>query len=78
MERLRTYYDADRAGQAAIPTTFQTGNNKNEIFCSLCGGTVFVNDLIFEDVKRVIENTLENPFMCEDCLTEYDELAHQV
>jgi uncharacterized protein YlaI len=77
MRRLRSYYDADRVNNQSVPTSFETILNKNEINCSVCAATVFVDDLIFDDVKKVIENTSENSFMCEDCLSEYDEMAHR-
>lgn len=76
MERIRGYYDADRDNNFAVPTTYPTGGNNNELFCSMCGEKVFVDDLIFDDVNRAIEETAENPFLCEDCLNEYEEMAH--
>jgi hypothetical protein len=43
----------------------------------MCGESFFVDDFLFEDVSRVMEETLENPFVCEDCLDEYEELSHE-
>jgi ribosomal protein S27AE len=77
MERIRAYYDVDQEKNFSVPTHYQTKLNKNEIFCSLCGDRVFVDDFIFADVSRAIEKTSENPFLCEDCLDEYEEMAHQ-
>ena len=76
MQRSRSYYDADREDKHSVPTTFPTEQNTNALKCSLCAGTVFVDDLVFNDVGKVIENTAENPFICEDCLSEYHELAY--
>lgn len=76
MQRLRSYYDADRENKLSVPTTYQTDQNKNELYCSMCGENIYVDDLIFDDVNKIVEETLENPFLCEDCLDEYEEMAH--
>ena len=77
MSRLRSFYDGDRAGNPLLPTHFQTAQNRNEVYCSLCGAAFFVDDMLYETLIRVIGETLENPFICEDCLDEYEELAHR-
>lgn len=76
MQRIRSYYDADRENNYSVPTNYLTNDNKNELYCSICGDNLFVNDLIFDDVNKIIEETLENPFLCESCLDEYEELSH--
>jgi hypothetical protein len=75
MRRLRSYFEGDRENSFAVPTAYRTPENRNELFCSMCGESFFVDDLVFADVSRVIEKTLENPFVCEACLDEYEELA---
>ena len=77
MQRLRSFYDADRADNFSVPTNYRTGQNQHEVFCGLCGEAFYVDDSIFEQVNREIEATLENPFVCENCLEEYQELAHR-
>ena len=76
MQRLRSYYDADRADMH-VPTTFETEENKNELYCSMCGELFFVDALIFDDVSKAIEQTSENPFLCQKCLDEYEYFAHE-
>lgn len=76
MGRLRSYYDADRTEKFIHPTAFKTERNNNEIFCGFCGETFFIDDILFEETTRIIERTLENPFLCEDCFEEYNELAY--
>lgn len=75
MERIRSYYDADRV-ETLVPTTYETEHNKNKLYCSLCGEMLYVDDLIFGDVNKAIEETAESPFLCEDCLSEYEDMAH--
>lgn len=77
MERIRAYYDADHENNFALPTTYQTEQNKNELYCSLCGGMLYVDDLIFGDVSKVTQETAENSFLCEDCLNDYEEMAYR-
>lgn len=77
MERLRSYYDGDRQDKLSVPTTFRTDQNQNELYCSMCGETAYVNDVFFDDITRIIEETLENPFLCQECVELYDESAFQ-
>lgn len=77
MQRLRSYYDGDRENNLSAPTNYQSGQNQHELYCSICGDSYFVDDLIFENVNKLIKETLENPFICRECLEEYEELAHQ-
>ncbi len=76
MTRLRSYYDADRENNSSIPTDYRTADNQNELYCGMCGETFFVDDYLFENVNKVIEETLENSFLCQNCLDEYEELSH--
>ncbi len=76
MNRIRAFYDADRDQKMAVPTRFRTEKNKHELFCGNCGEVVFVDDMIFDEVKGMLEKTMENPFVCEDCIEEYEDLAH--
>ena len=43
----------------------------------MCGESYFVDDLVFENVNKVSEETLENPFLCQECVELYDEAAYQ-
>ncbi len=76
MDRIRSYYDADRI-ERFPPSKHKTVQNRNELVCSTCGDIVFADDFVFKDVSRAIEQTSENPFLCEDCLNDYDDVSHQ-
>lgn len=76
MERIRSYYDGDFLDNLPVPTTYKTGQNRNELFCSMCGGKVFVNDIIFGDVNRMTEKTSEHAFLCAECVEESEEAAY--
>jgi hypothetical protein len=76
MNALRSFYDADRTEDFEQPTAFQTERNQNEVYCGVCGDTFFVDDLVFEQISRAVENTMENPFVCEDCRSAYEEMEY--
>ena len=76
MRRQRAYYDADRETEYSIPTNFRTAANQNELFCAMCGEVYFVDDYVFADVTKAIEENSENPFRCEDCIKEYEDSAY--
>ncbi len=76
MSRLRSFYDADRAEDFAQPTNYKTERNQNEIYCGVCGEMFFVDDISFEEISKTVEETLENPFICEDCRQEYEQMEH--
>lgn len=77
MVRIRSFYDADREDKLNVPTFYKTEQNKYELICSDCGKSVFVNDLIFQDVTKIVEKTMENPFYCPECIEQYEEAAYQ-
>ena len=58
------------------PTKFKKGVNKSELNCSVCGGTYYVDDVTFSQAMSGMCDGLDNPFCCEDCQSEYEELAH--
>ena len=76
MNALRSFYDADRTENFKQPTPFQTERNQHEVYCGECGEMFFVDDISFENISRAIENTLENPFVCEDCRSMYEEMEY--
>jgi hypothetical protein len=58
------------------PTRYRTGPNKSELICGLCGDTYFVDDVTFLQAISALEEGIENPFCCEECEAEYEELSH--
>lgn len=76
MVRLRSQFDADHQ-KKNDPTTFKTEQNKNKVYCVMCGGIYFVDDYLFNEVVKVLKETRENPFFCDSCQKEYEEMAHR-
>ena len=76
MDRLRSFYDADRSEAFIRPTKHVTDLNKHEMFCGICGGNVFVDKELFGQLNRAIEEGIDNPLLCEGCEDSYEEAAH--
>ena len=77
MGRLRSYYDADLWETAGQPTQAKTEQNQNEVYCGACGEMFYIDDVQFEQMNKVIEETLENPFFGKDCQLDYEETQYQ-
>lgn len=60
------------------PTSFMTERNDHEVRCGMCLREVYVDDETYLFGYQAIESGLDNPFRCEVCGDEYDDLAHEV
>ena len=76
MDRLRSFYDSDRAEGFFRPTENRTDVNKYEMFCGNCGDKLYVDKDLFRRINNAIEEGTDNPLMCEDCENSYEELGH--
>lgn len=59
------------------PTSFMTERNEHEVRCGMCARTVYVNEETYGFVKEAMESGLDNPFRCEICAEEYDDLVYE-
>ena len=76
MTTLRSYIDpAKQTGTG--PTSFMTERNEHEVRCGMCARAVYVDDETHRFVSEAIESGLDNPFRCEVCAEEYDDLAYE-
>ena len=74
MTTLRSYIDPEEQNMIG-PTSFMTDRNEHEVRCGLCARAAYVDEERFRLVSEAIESGLENPFRCEICAEEYDDLA---
>ena len=74
MSTLIAYIDPDQQ-MATGPTSFMTERNEHEVRCGMCARTGYVNEETSRSVSEAIESGLDNPFRCEVCEEEYDDLA---
>ena len=73
---LRPQIDQNRQ-TATGPTSFLTERNEHEVRCGMCARTVYVNEETYRFASEAIESGLDNPFRCEVCAEEYDDLAYE-
>lgn len=76
MTNLRSHIDPDQSSAQANPTPLKTGKNQHEVRCSICGDAFYVSESVFLFAKEGIEAGLDNPFKCDDCEEEYDQLSY--
>lgn len=58
------------------PTRFRKGPNQSELVCGFCNETYYVDDVTFNQAVSAMEEGLDNPFCCDECEAEYEELSH--
>ena len=76
MTTLRAYIDADQQ-EPTGPTSFLTERNDHEVRCGMCARNVFVDEDTYRFASDAINSGLDNPFRCEVCSEEYDDLAYE-
>ena len=59
------------------PTSFMTELEEHEVRCGMCARSVDVDEETYRFVCEAIESGLDNPFRCEICAEEYDDLVYE-
>lgn len=75
MTTLRSYIDPDQQS-ATGPTSFMTERNEIEVRCGICARPVYVDEDTYQFGSDEIKSGLDNPFRCEICGDDYDDLAY--
>ncbi len=55
----------------------ELGLNQFGIRCGMCGDLYYVDEATKARIAAADETGPDNPFQCEDCETEYDDLAYE-
>ncbi|HEU4480189.1 MAG TPA: hypothetical protein VFR80_16845 [Pyrinomonadaceae bacterium] len=76
MTTLRSHIDPDRQTET-MPTSFMTEQNEHEVRCGMCAREFYIDEETFRSMSEAIESGLDNPFRCEICAEEYDDLAYE-
>jgi hypothetical protein len=58
------------------PTRYRKGPNQSELVCRLCNGIYYVDDVTFRQAISAREEGIDNPFCCDECEAEYEEMSH--
>jgi hypothetical protein len=77
MSNLTSQMVPDQTSGFPGPTAFKTERNQHEVHCGMCGKIFYVDESIYAFAKEGMETGLDNPFKCETCEQEYDELSYE-
>jgi len=58
------------------PTLLRKGPNQSALACAFCNRTFYVDDVIFHQAISALAEGLENPFYCDECEADREELSH--
>lgn len=76
MTTLRSHIDQNQ--QAPIPaTSIMTDDNQHEVRCGMCARELYVDEDAHRYYSEALISGLDNPFRCEVCSEEYDDLAYE-
>jgi hypothetical protein len=67
----------ERPGFDEGPTSYETPVNRFGVRCGMCGDLYYVNEATLAGIDTAVAAGLDNPFMCDDCREETDELAYE-
>ena len=76
MTILRSNVDPN-ALPVTAPTSFIPERVENEVRCGMCARTINVDDETYHFGIEAIDSGLDNPFRCEVCAEEYDDLSYE-
>ncbi len=69
--------DGDPSENYVVVTDYETPHNQYEINCETCGKVLYADKETFDRIERMIEQGLENTFLCNDCHEESQRLDHE-
>jgi hypothetical protein len=64
--------------QTIIPaTSTMTDERQHEVRCGMCARELYVDEHSYRSYAEALLSGLDNPFRCEVCAEEYDDLAYE-
>ena len=72
---LRSFIDPNQH-YATGPTCFMTERNEHEVRCGMCSRPMYVDQATYDSAANTMKDGFENPFLCEICENEYDDLTY--
>lgn len=76
MTTLRSYIDPNQQS-STIVSPFPTDTHLHEVRCGMCAKELYVDDASYRLYIDTTNAGLDNPFRCETCNEEYDDLAFE-
>lgn len=75
--RVRSRLDPEERPYLVVePTRYRIGKNQSPLACGFCGETYYVDQVTFDQALSQMEEGIDNPFCCEDCLMDYEDISH--
>ena len=74
---LRSYVDQNHENFIAPVSSIMTDYNQHEVRCGMCARELYVDDEGYRFYSEAMNSGLDNPFRCEVCNEEYDDLAYE-
>ena len=76
MTTVRSAIEPDQ--QTLIPaTSIMTDDKQHEVRCGMCARELYVDEGAYRFYSEALISGLDNPFRCEVCSEEYDDLAYE-
>ncbi len=76
MSTLNSYIDQRRPGVIAAQSNM-TDETQHEVRCGMCARELYVDEEGYRLYMESINSGLDNPFRCEICNEEYDDLVYE-
>jgi len=76
MTTLRSYIDQNEKAPITA-TTIMTDEKQHEVRCGMCARELYVDEESYRLYKEALISGLDNPFRCETCSEEYDDLVYE-
>ena len=76
MSTARSYIDQNQQ-KAVVATSIMSETQQHEVRCGMCARELYVDDEGYSLYMEAINSGLDNPFRCEMCSEEYDDLVYE-
>jgi hypothetical protein len=76
MSTLHSYIDQTQQPPNSA-SAIMTDEQQHEVRCGMCARELYVDDEGYRLYMEAINSGLDNPFRCEVCNEEYDDLAYE-
>jgi hypothetical protein len=74
---LPYYIDQNEEKLPPSVTPVVTDNSQHEVRCGMCARELYVDNEGYRRFLEAIDSGLDNPFRCDNCRDEYDDLAYE-
>lgn len=76
MQRIREQFDADLLEANMNYSHTPTEQNHFSVYCANCAESFFADRNLYDRNLRSLEEGFEDPFICDDCQGDDDELEY--